>query len=54
MALIKCKECGKQISDKASKCVHCGSTLMTNYNNVNKIDKDTTVKKNNRKNFKRR
>lgn len=24
MALIKCKECGKEISDKASTCPHCG------------------------------
>ena len=24
MALIKCKECGKDISDKADVCVHCG------------------------------
>lgn len=26
MALIKCSECGKQISDKAKKCPHCGSS----------------------------
>ena len=24
MAMIKCKECGKEISDKAKKCPHCG------------------------------
>ncbi len=24
MALIKCDNCGKEISDKAKKCVHCG------------------------------
>ncbi|WP_083250441.1 zinc-ribbon domain-containing protein [Synergistes jonesii] len=24
MALIKCSECGKEISDKASACPHCG------------------------------
>lgn len=24
MALIKCPECGKEISDKASACIHCG------------------------------
>ena len=23
MALIKCSECGKEISDKAKKCPHC-------------------------------
>jgi len=25
MGLIKCKECGKEISDKAQKCPHCGA-----------------------------
>lgn len=24
MALIKCPECGKEISDKATACIHCG------------------------------
>lgn len=24
MALIKCPECGKEISDKAPACIHCG------------------------------
>jgi len=24
MALIKCKNCGEEISDKSTKCVHCG------------------------------
>lgn len=24
MALIKCSECGKEMSDKAEKCPHCG------------------------------
>lgn len=24
MGLINCKECGKEISDKAEKCPHCG------------------------------
>lgn len=27
MALIKCKECGKEISDKSDKCPHCGAPL---------------------------
>ena len=27
MALIKCKECGKKISDKAKTCIHCGYTV---------------------------
>lgn len=25
MALIKCKECGREISDTAKICVHCGA-----------------------------
>jgi hypothetical protein len=29
MALVACKECGKQISDKAEVCPHCG--LKTNF-----------------------
>lgn len=24
MALIRCPECGKEISDKAPQCIHCG------------------------------
>ena len=24
MALINCKECGKEVSDKAINCPHCG------------------------------
>lgn len=27
MALIKCPECGKEISDKSSACIHCGFPL---------------------------
>lgn len=28
MALIKCPECGKEISDKAPACIHCGYPLV--------------------------
>ena len=31
MALINCPECGKQISDRAKVCVHCGINLQTDY-----------------------
>lgn len=24
MALIQCPECGREVSDKAEKCIHCG------------------------------
>ncbi len=27
MALIICEECNKKISDKATKCIHCGHPL---------------------------
>ena len=30
MALIKCPECGKEISDKSDKCIHCGYPLSQN------------------------
>ena len=28
MALINCPECGKQISDKAAQCIHCGAPIV--------------------------
>lgn len=28
MSLIICPECGKEISDKATSCVHCGATVI--------------------------
>ena len=34
MALIKCPECGKEISDKAEKCPHCGKILQTKQKNI--------------------
>ena len=27
MALIKCKKCGIEISDKSKKCIHCGTII---------------------------
>lgn len=27
MALIKCPECGKEVSDKAKSCIHCDCPL---------------------------
>ncbi len=29
MALIKCPECGKEISDKATACIQCGCPIKT-------------------------
>ena len=27
MALVKCKECGKDVSDKAKTCPNCGADI---------------------------
>lgn len=42
MALIKCKECGKKISDTVEVCPHCGITLDESIcpKCKNEIDKD--------------
>lgn len=34
MALIKCPECGNQVSDKSSECVHCGFPIYMKVNGV--------------------
>ena len=38
MSLIKCPECGKEISDSIEKCIHCGFPLkkMSKNNKPNK------------------
>jgi len=41
MALIKCPECGKQISEKADKCPHCG--LPSQYFNIQKTAKSNEL-----------
>ena len=35
MALIKCPECGAEISDKSDKCMKCGFPLKSNAKNMN-------------------
>ena len=37
MALIKCSECGKEISDKATNCVHCGCPIPLSPTNSNAV-----------------
>lgn len=32
--LIKCPECGKEVSDKLKQCIHCGYPLRSNYTSV--------------------
>ena len=38
MALIKCKECGKEISDTLDVCIHCGCPLKNKKKDTPKID----------------
>lgn len=44
MALIKCKECGKEISDKATACPHCGCPVQTADGAKVEIQEESTVK----------
>ena len=32
MALIKCPECGKDVSDTCDQCIHCGFKLKKDFN----------------------
>lgn len=46
MALIKCSECGKEISDKAVSCPNCGTKVITNQSKKDVAEKmDTDSKK---------
>jgi len=38
MALIKCNDCGKEISDKAPNCIHCGCPIEVVESFLFKID----------------
>lgn len=41
MAIIKCPECGKEISDRAEACIHCGFPLTKKNNCLCIIDGKT-------------
>jgi predicted permease/ribosomal protein L37E len=47
MALIKCEECGKEVSDKAKQCIHCGNPLLeerkNNIETVKKKENETVI-----------
>ncbi len=45
MALIVCKKCGKNISDKSEKCIHCGQPLKENTESKN-ADKEAKALEN--------
>lgn len=40
MALVKCTECGKEISNKAKTCVHCGYHICSKNININLLSYD--------------
>ncbi len=37
MAIVYCTQCGKQISDKAKKCIHCGKVFEENTTELNEM-----------------
>lgn len=47
MALIKCKNCGQIVSDKADKCPHCGCSVSVNEALENVVVQNTQREKNN-------
>lgn len=48
MALIKCSECGKEISDKAKACIHCGCPIdnKNRKENISYVSKDNNKQRN--------
>lgn len=42
MSLIKCSECGKEISDKATACVHCGCPVSKSSTEQKEFDLNET------------
>ena len=37
MALVKCNECGKEISSKAEKCPNCGAPVVSSVDAARKV-----------------
>lgn len=44
MALIKCPECGKEISDKSSICIHCGYPISEMKENSEELQEELLLK----------
>lgn len=40
MALIKCPECGKEISNKSEICVHCGYSIKNTIEEIKEDDSE--------------
>lgn len=45
MALIKCPECNKEISDTIDKCIHCGAMLCQEQGSIKTKTKKSSTKK---------
>lgn len=43
MALINCKECGKEISNTCKTCVHCGAKTETSKTNNKKLIRNISI-----------
>ena len=43
MALIKCEDCGKEFSDKASACPNCACPIETKQENIEKPKQQETT-----------
>ena len=40
MALVKCKECGNAVSDKATTCVKCGAPVVKQQTDAGKMGQE--------------
>lgn len=44
MSLIKCPECGKEISDRAESCIHCGCPIGPGHNGILRVELKSFLK----------
>lgn len=51
MSLIKCEECGKEVSDKARSCPNCGYTLNENIKNIDAQNVNSDITNDKGENF---
>ncbi|WP_408356791.1 zinc-ribbon domain-containing protein [Paraburkholderia sp. RL18-103-BIB-C] len=40
MALVKCKQCGNEVSDKAPTCVKCGAPVVKQQTDAGKMGQE--------------